>query len=89
MTKKTSLRTYIKHFNKEVLKLSWIYILAISLLLIVLVQLYRTSTSASSVNQPTTMQKLEQEIQTLKQTVQTQEMQIQQLQNDIEHFINK
>lgn len=44
MRKKT-IRSYVKNLNKEVLKLSWLFLIVMSLLLLVFLQLYRNTTN--------------------------------------------
>lgn len=48
-TQKNGARTILRRFNERVLKLSWFYIIAISLVLMLLVQWYTSANQSSRI----------------------------------------
>lgn len=85
MTKKNILTSLIKKFNAETLKLSWVYIITITLIAALIVQFYRGSVGKTT---PVTHDdvQLEQRIDELVNKVDTQNKQIEKLQQEIEQL---
>lgn len=71
----------IKRFNTEALKLSWVYIIAISLLFLVIVQLYRNVANPTAPTSRTVQ--LEQKLAELESKLSTQQTLIESLEKQV------
>lgn len=71
----------IKRFNREALKLSWVYIIAISLLFLVIIQFYRNISNPSAPVSRTVQ--LEQKLKELENKLNAQQSLIESLEKQV------
>lgn len=76
-----NIKSYVKFLNKKVLKLNWLFIIMISLLLLLFIQLYRSTSNNQTIEE---QDRLEQAISSLDKKVMDQKSIIDTLEKKVE-----